>query len=196
MRNTSKSVDCRRLAARKTLLPASSISPDSGTSRLAVCRRSFECWRMVFVFAGGSLTSALVSFGFPAMGSFVHATEATISAMPQGAGTYAFGDVAQFRSINHAILDMDALAGVITFPSVHTILALLAIQAWWWHPILRWPVLALNLLVIVTTIPMGGHYYIDLLAGALVWMVWSKVAQWVAKASISVKPIAAPLTTA
>lgn len=147
---------------------------------LPLCRRSFECWRMVFVFAGGSLTSALISFGFPAMGSFFNATAATISAMPQGAGTYAFHDVAQFRSASHAILDLDALAGVITFPSVHTILALLAIQAWWWHPVLRWPVLALNLLVIVTTIPMGGHYFVDLLAGALVWLAWSKVAGWVA----------------
>lgn len=123
---------------------------------------------MVFVFAGGSLTSALISFGFLALASFVDASAATLSAMPQGAGTYAFHDIAQFRSASHAVLDLDALAGVITFPSAHTILALLAIQAWWWHPVLRWPVLALNLLVIVTTIPMGGHYYVDLIAGALV----------------------------
>lgn len=147
---------------------------------LPLCRRSFECWRMVFVFAGGSLTSALISFGFPALGSFVDATAATISTMPQGAGTYAFHDVTQFRAASHAILDLDALAGVITFPSVHTILALLAVQAWWWHPILRWPVLALNLTVIVTTIPMGGHYFVDLLAGALVWLAWSRIAERVA----------------
>lgn len=147
---------------------------------LPLCRRSFECWRLVFVFAGGSLTSALISFGFPAMGSFVTATAATISAMPQGAGTYAFHDVAQFRSASHATLDLEALAGVITFPSVHTILALLAIQAWWWHPVLRWPVLALNLLVIVTTIPMGGHYFVDLLAGALIWLALSRIAERIA----------------
>lgn len=155
---------------------------------LPLLGRSYECWRMVFVFAGASLSSALICFLFPALGSYVDATAATISAMPRGAGTYAFAAVAEFRSADHPILGLGRLAGVITFPSVHTVLALLAIQAWWWHRYLRWPVMALNLLVIVTTIPMGGHYFVDLLGGVLVWWAWSKMAVRVAASAETVAP--------
>jgi membrane-associated phospholipid phosphatase len=33
-----------------------------------------------------------------------------------------------------------------------------------------------NLLVIISTIPIGGHYVIDLLAGALVWLAATIIA--------------------
>lgn len=135
--------------------------------------RSYECWRMILIFVGSLLSAAIIAHAVPAMGSYVDASPATLSAMPRGAGTYAFEAVRSFRSGDQAILGLDALGGVITFPSIHTVLALLAIQAWWWQPLLRWPVLILNLLVIVTTIPIGGHYFIDLKAGALLWLCWT-----------------------
>ena len=70
------------------------------------------------------------------------------------------------------------MTGVITFPSFHTIMALITIQAWSWHRALKIPILTWNLAVIFTTLPIGGHYFVDLAAGGLVWLGWNRIAAW------------------
>jgi membrane-associated phospholipid phosphatase len=71
------------------------------------------------------------------------------------------------------------------------IMALLAMQAWSWNRALRLPVFALNFAVMFTTLPMGGHYFVDLAGGALVWLVWSAIADAIVKGrSPRVKPAA------
>jgi membrane-associated phospholipid phosphatase len=56
--------------------------------------------------------------------------------------------------------------GIITFPSFHTAWAVILI-ATFWQTRLRWPAVALNALMIVSTITTGGHYYVDIVAGAI-----------------------------
>ena len=57
--------------------------------------------------------------------------------------------------------------GIITFPSVHTAVATLLI-AGFWKTRLALPMLMLNGLMIVSTLPVGRHYVVDLLAGGLI----------------------------
>jgi PAP2 superfamily len=56
------------------------------------------------------------------------------------------------------------LRGLIAFPSYHAVLALIVV----WYarsiPWLRWPLLAINLVVLVCTPEQGGHHLIDVLA--------------------------------
>ena len=54
--------------------------------------------------------------------------------------------------------------GLIGFPSYHAVLALLIL--WYLRDVklLRWPVLALNLAVVLATPVQGGHHFIDVLA--------------------------------
>jgi len=54
--------------------------------------------------------------------------------------------------------------GLIGFPSYHAAMALLAI--WYLRDVkfLRWPVLALNLAVLLATPLQGGHHAVDVLA--------------------------------
>ena len=66
-----------------------------------------------------------------------------------------------------ADLDWQRAEGIITFPSFHTAWALLLIASFW-HTRLRWPVLAMNVAMIASTVTTGGHYYVDVLAGAVV----------------------------
>lgn len=79
----------------------------------------------------------------------------------------------------HAI-SFDDLAGIITFPSFHTISACLFIWGCWRTKYLRWVMLALNLVLIAATPVCGQHYGVDVLAGiaisaAAIWLVtWSK----------------------
>ena len=67
-------------------------------------------------------------------------------------------------------LSMDGVVGMVTFPSFHTILALLVVwasRATWWF----WPAALLNAVVIASTLPVGGHHLADLVGGALVTAV-------------------------
>jgi membrane-associated phospholipid phosphatase len=143
---------------------------------LSFLGRRVEVWRLCFLFLTTLLSCALISFAIPAYGSFVDATQATIKALPPGAGTFWWESLNRCRSADVAVLGLNDLGGVIAFPSFHTIMALLSIQAWWWNRSLRLPILAWNLAVIFTTLPMGGHYFVDLVAGALLWLGWSAIA--------------------
>ena len=67
------------------------------------------------------------------------------------------------------MLKIDRMGAVISFPSFHTVCALILAQAW--HGIrFAGPVAKLLAGVIIfSCIPMGGHYLVDLIAGAAVW---------------------------
>jgi membrane-associated phospholipid phosphatase len=55
--------------------------------------------------------------------------------------------------------------GIITFPSLHAALAVIMVAALWPIAALRWPVLALNAVMLVSTPVDGAHYLVDILAG-------------------------------
>jgi hypothetical protein len=66
------------------------------------------------------------------------------------------------------IIDFNALAGLISFPSFHTASAIMF--SWAVIPMhrLRWCVFVLNILMVAGTPVDGGHYFIDLVGGAIV----------------------------
>lgn len=69
-----------------------------------------------------------------------------------------------------AAISWQQAQGIITFPSFHTAWALILV-ATFWDTRLRWPAVALNALMIVSTVTTGGHYYVDIFAGALLGAV-------------------------
>jgi membrane-associated phospholipid phosphatase len=89
------------------------------------------------------------------------------------------------RSISYA-----SLKGIITFPSFHTAAAIMLIWAGWPVRIIRYPVMVLNALMIVSCIVVGAHYLIDLIVGAGIGCVA------VAVASRMVAATSAPSRTA
>jgi hypothetical protein len=66
------------------------------------------------------------------------------------------------------LISVDRMQGIITFPSFHTVCAILF--AWALLPIrpLCWWIVALNGLMISATPTAGGHYFIDLVGGSIV----------------------------
>ena len=79
--------------------------------------------------------------------------------------------MARFHALRSgAPLDWQQAQGIITFPSFHVAWGLILIASFWesrW----RWPVVALNLLMIASTVTVGGHYFIDIPGGVLVGLV-------------------------
>lgn len=143
--------------------------------------RALEAWRLCFLFLATLLTCALTAFAIPAYGSFTYAAAATVKALPPGSGTFWWAAIDRYRSADVAVVGLHDLSAVVSFPSFHMIMALLAMQAWSWNPALRLPVFALNFAVMFTTLPMGGHYFVDLAGGALVWLIWSAIADAIVK---------------
>lgn len=63
--------------------------------------------------------------------------------------------------------------GLVGFPSFHTVMGLMALIAVWPHRWLRWPVMAISVLLIPGILIHGGHNLVDIPAGAAVtWLSW------------------------
>jgi membrane-associated phospholipid phosphatase len=70
-------------------------------------------------------------------------------------------------------LSAKTMEGIITFPSFHTAAAVLLAWSFWGVPYLRWAAAALNVVMIISTPLVGGHYFVDVLAGIL--MAWAAI---------------------
>lgn len=141
------------------------------TILLPLMGRTAQAWRMMALWNLTLLCVTLVAFIAPAYGSFVFVDTAAHPRLPDQAGRFAFKAFENFRDSAGPVLSINAIKGVICFPSFHTICALLFAQAWVGVRFF-WPLaLLIASATVVSTLPIGGHYFVDLLSGALVWWV-------------------------
>ena len=101
-----------------------------------------------------------------------------VSALLPGAGAFVYDHVAahppfvaEFAALRQgevAVIDLPRMQGVITFPSFHTTLALLFVRALRGNPVFFALGALLNAVVLLSVPSEGGHYLVDLLAGAAV----------------------------
>jgi membrane-associated phospholipid phosphatase len=82
------------------------------------------------------------------------------------AGMWHFNLFLALRHETVPILDFANVEGLVTFPSFHAILAIVTAYGLRDVPYLRFLAAALSAVVIVATLPEGGHYLIDVIAGA------------------------------
>lgn len=80
------------------------------------------------------------------------------------------------------VLDFENLVGLVTFPSFHTVVAVLAVLASRRVPYLFGPAVVLNALMLISTFTHGGHYLSDVVIGATVavgsWRLAEASAKW------------------
>ena len=74
----------------------------------------------------------------------------------------------QLRQPGDMALRLTQLEGIITMPSYHTVLALVFTYLHRGTRVVFPLILALNTLVLISTPTYGGHYFVDLIAGAMV----------------------------
>jgi membrane-associated phospholipid phosphatase len=118
--------------------------------------RAFLRWFMVSAIATVGIGTLI-----PAAGAFVYYH------LPVASTT---GYVAQWADLRNGTLrtiNPFDNQGLVVFPSFHTSLAVLCACAARPLRILRYPLLALNLLIILSSPAMGGHYFIDIIAGII-----------------------------
>lgn len=144
-------------------------------------------YRFVLAVAIGALICFLIWTLFPAFGAMsVYHFDPALAARLNVPVDGAYGDaLVRMLRDGPGLIAPDNAKGLIGFPSFHAVLALLLI----WHlrdvPWLRWPVLALNAVVIVATPIEGGHHWVDVFAAvpvaALSIPLAGRVFEWAAQ---------------
>jgi membrane-associated phospholipid phosphatase len=104
---------------------------------------------------------------FPAEGPLAFLWQGRIPYMPASA-LYQAQLIPELR--NHTLheISFGTLHGLVCTPSFHTTSAVLYIFTAWRVPRLRWPLIALNIAMLLSTPVEGTHYLADMIAGALV----------------------------
>lgn len=117
-----------------------------------------------------AVVCVVVGMAFPAVGTFVHyrldlADYPNFGTAP---GTFWIEALARLREPEGAILlDPLRLPGLAAFPSLHTAAAVI-LAASFWQTRLGWGVALFAAAIIAATPIFGGHYGVDLIAGAVV----------------------------
>jgi hypothetical protein len=139
---------------------------------LGLLRRFDKLWELIFVCSVTIVASTTFSVFWPARGAFVHYGYAAdvLERLPMDAGLYHLDRLNYFRNAALPLLSFNSLQGVVTFPSFHCCLALMTVSAATGTRWLFQALVILNVLVLISTLPIGGHYAIDLPAGALLWL--------------------------
>ncbi len=119
-----------------------------------------ELWRLTTL---ACILCCLTAMALPALGPFKQfGFEAEAVFLP---------DLERLVAGRDLVFDPSGFAGIITFPSYHTVLALACPYALRHWPLLFWPFLVLNGLMLFTIPYAGGHYVVDMIGGATIFLV-------------------------
>lgn len=128
--------------------------------------------RELQIFMLASVLCCLATVGFwavfPSLGTtsiYPLAVELERTVAPQLGSGYG-EDMWRLATAGPQIISPNDARGLISAPSFHTVMALLAIHATWSIAYARWPFLLVNALVLPGTIIHGAHHLVDVVLGA------------------------------
>jgi membrane-associated phospholipid phosphatase len=165
---------------------------------LALLGDRLEVWRAAFCFIGTVLTTCLISVITPAKGLGAWASPGLIARLPRQSIRHFWPSFEKFYDGANPVLQVDSIGGVVSFPSFHTIMGLIAVAMWRSRPFVFVPALAGLALMVAGTLPFGGHYAVDLAGGAAVWAAWFALSRRLEAASsdVTLAPLSRKLTAA
>jgi membrane-associated phospholipid phosphatase len=112
----------------------------------------------------------VVGYAFPAAGAipFYQPAAENLTNFNSLSGMWHYEQFMYLRTSPAPLLDFSKPAGVIQFPSLHVVIAIVTVFALRGIRALFWPALLINLVVILGTLPEGGHHLADSLAGGVI----------------------------
>ena len=134
---------------------------------LALIGKSARAFSMVFSYALICFIASVITIWFPSIGAYAHFQL----------------DPEQFQNLNIAFgnsflpefyrawagtdtpFDFRDMKGIVSFPSVHAAVGILCAWAAWTTRWIRFPVLLVNIIMILSAISVGSHYGVDIIAG-------------------------------
>lgn len=97
-------------------------------------------------------------------------------------------DLLLLKSAQPARIDLISSA-IVTFPSFHTVLAILSVVALWESGRARWFVFAIGTAICISTLTTGWHFFIDVIGGICVAWIAQGCSAWAIRAlTVSATP--------
>jgi len=144
------------------------------TISLSVAGLSLRAWRFAAAAAISlAFTSIVGSIVLPADGAAVYYQARP---WPELVGLWSQSHVIHALRSGRQFVDAGMITGLISFPSYHACTAVLYVWATWPLSFLRWPMVVLNGGMAFVAIVGGGHYLVDIIAGAIVGLVSAHLA--------------------
>lgn len=141
--------------------------------------RQLRVLEITFLVVTTSLVCLLVSPLFPARAAFATLADPELLSLVSQGGDYHLSQFVALRDTEPVLLRSGELTGLSTFPSFHTVLALLIMWCSRGHILAHVPAIGSGIAILAATPVYGGHYFVDLLAGACVavgfiaaWECW------------------------
>ena len=147
---------------------------------LSLMKDRVEAWRGAFIFVGTLLTTCVVAAFIPATGLINWAPPSVLTYLP----TVFMSHFKEFYYGADPVLRLQVIDGVITFPSFHAVVGFLVFSMWRKRLATRvaaavW--LAVELLSTIT----GGHYFVDLIGGFVVWSGWFALSRLIERRAVA-----------
>jgi membrane-associated phospholipid phosphatase len=116
----------------------------------------------------------------PAAGAYAHfrPPRELFDGFSGNAGMWHYETLMKLRTQSAPLLDFGQVEGLVTFPSFHTVLAIITAYAFRGFRFIAIPAVVLNGIVIVSTLPEGGHFLVDVIAGAIIAIVGIALVRW------------------
>jgi PAP2 superfamily len=138
-----------------------------------------RCKSLIFLTLGTCIFSILVGGFFPGYGSVVHLGSTELRAiLPPGTGTEHIAMLDQVRSGFPTHIDPKNLAGLVSFPSFHTIACILLVYGSRGNVFRLSAVSIFSFLMLVAIPVFGEHYLVDILCGAAIAFSFIFMERW------------------
>ena len=132
-------------------------------------RRTDRVLEFTALYAITGSAVAVVAMLLPAMGAhFYYQPDPALFDQNTNLGYVHIKTLEQLRAGTFERLALGNLVGMVSFPSFHTILAIIVTYAFRDNRFMFAPVAVLNCLVVVSTLTEGGHYLIDIIGGTVI----------------------------
>jgi len=129
-----------------------------------------RCSELIELFVATALICMLIGIAFPALAPTAYYTlpSGTFEHIDQSLGTGHVSYLNDLRDNPSHELNLAVLPGLVTFPSFHTAMGVIAIYCARGSALIFPPILVINLLMIGSTPVFGSHYGVDIIGGAIV----------------------------
>lgn len=139
----------------------------------AISERRKACFELIALFALASIFCMVIGMFVPAQAAMTYYAPdlSEFRNLHANIGVYHIEPFTYLRGDVPPVLSLSDLPGLVTFPSFHTAMGVVLIYVARWRWWLFVPSLAINLLMIGSTLVFGSHYFIDLIGGTAVTLL-------------------------
>jgi len=132
---------------------------------LILAGRTRELDRFCLTFVCASVMAGVCSVFVPTLGPMSAAgSHADFAHLPTLGRTTA-EIVLNLRDGTLRAIDLDAINGIISFPSLHAAVSVIVPFSMRWNRALFWPIAMLDAVMLVSAVPSGNHYLVDVVGG-------------------------------